>query len=624
MKRMTYFVMALALVLGFTQCKKEQIEPQNQGEQVRITLNVNNGGKATDGSKVNVTENHVNFEAGDQILVASNGRYVGSLTASKSGDDIIFSGNITGAVEGEPLYFYFLGNKDTGTLTAGASGSTSCTVDISDQTSELPVISFSESNRVYDGEGVYSASLHNKASLIKFNVTTTPDSPICLTGMFNQVTVSFADLSVNDGFSYGHAGNIWMKGKDSENVTWAIVLPQADLTGAGEAYTTGYSGTWDKAAVNLTDANQYIIGDGSGITLTVNSEENSKTLDLSKVSKNETVADGWTIINTLSGKYKISIADGATVMLDGATINSGNGADYAGLTCVGDATIMLADGTTNTIVGGLDGDGYSNWPGIFIPAGSTLTINGNTGVLNARRGGDDVEDGSPAGIGASWKNPCGNIVINGGVINAEGGAQAAGIGGCCWRGCGDITINGGTVTATGHIYGTGIGLGGTHNANSITSLSGGNITITGGTVIATGGEGGAGIGTGFSDHKSGNTMTITLGNILISGGTVTATGGFEGAGIGTGLSYDVNSNSCGDITITGGTVTATGGYRAAGIGAGYQNGSAVNQCGDITITSGVTRVTATKGDVADNSIGHGRNSTCGTVTIEDGANVTQN
>ena len=119
-------------------------------------------------------------------------------------------------------------------------------------------------------------------------------------------------------------------------------------------------------------------------------------------------------------------------------------------------------------------------------------------------------------------------------------------------------------------------------------------------------------------------MTITLGNILISGGTVTAIGGFEGAGIGTGLSYDVNSNSCGDITITGGTVTATGGYRAAGIGAGYQNGSAVNQCGDITITSGVTRVIATKGEFADNSIGHGRNSTCGTVTIEDGANVTQN
>lgn len=98
--------------------------------------------------------------------------------------------------------------------------------------------------------------------------------------------------------------------------------------------------------------------------------------------------------------------------LNNATISYGsNGADYAGLTLLGDGTIVLADGTTNTVVGGLDSDGYSNWPGIYVPEGKTLTINGDTGVLNAARGGDDTEDGSPAGIGASWKNNCGNIVI---------------------------------------------------------------------------------------------------------------------------------------------------------------------------------------------------------------------
>ena len=72
MKRMTYFVMALAMMLGFTQCKKEQIEPQNQGEQVRITLNVEIGNN--NGSRANVDPPHVNFVSGDRILVAYNGK----------------------------------------------------------------------------------------------------------------------------------------------------------------------------------------------------------------------------------------------------------------------------------------------------------------------------------------------------------------------------------------------------------------------------------------------------------------------------------------------------------------------------------------------------------------------
>ena len=628
-KKGTTLLLAALMLLGMTNCRKSIVEPIAQptgSDKVAITLNVGGGAKAE------VNPPYVNFETGDKILVASDGHYVGTLTGTRVGDNVTFSGDITDPVVGEPLYFYFLGNKATGTLTPGTSGSTSCTVDISDQTSELPVISMGVSIDRSTGNTVtypsanneYEAQLHNKASLIKFNVTTSSNSPICLTGMYNTVTVSFDDLSTNDGFSYSHAGNIWMKGKDSENVTWAIVLPQADLTGAGEAYTKGYSGTWNTAAVDLAAANQYIIGDGSGITLTVNSEENSKTLDLSKVSKNETVADGWTIINTLIGKYKISIADGATVMLDGATINlkdNGNGADYAGLTCEGDATIILADGTTNTVVSGLNGSGENNWPGIYVPTGKTLTINGNTGILNARCGQDSY-GGSAAGIGCGFSSgsDCGNIIINGGVINAGGGSQAAGIGGAYKRNCGSITINGGTVTAIGNIYGSasgygaGIGSGGSLSSTAAT-ITCGDITITGGTVTATGGGGAAGIGTGAVDKE----VAITCGKITISGGTITATGGEDAAGIGTGQQFNGSKvNQCGDITITGGTVIATGTGDAAGIGTGDNNVSYTlrTKCGNITITSGVTRVTATKGSTGFNSIGEGgHNSTCGTITI---------
>ena len=45
----------------------------------------------------------------------------------------------------------------------------------------------------------------------------------------------------------------------------------------------------------------------------------------------------------LGGNYKISIADGATVVLRDAVINGTNSSEYnwAGITCLGDATIVL-------------------------------------------------------------------------------------------------------------------------------------------------------------------------------------------------------------------------------------------------------------------------------------------
>ena len=58
---------------------------------------------------------------------------------------------------------------------------------------------------------------------------------------------------------------------------------------------------------------------------------------------------------------------------------------------------------------------------------------------------------------------------------------------------------------------------------------------------------------------------------------------------------------------------------AAGIGSGLSSGNSddpKSSCGTISITTGVTKVTATKGSGAFNSIGAGGdNSSCGKVTI---------
>ena len=305
--------------------------------------------------------------------------------------------------------------------------------------------------------------------------------------------------------------------------------------------------------------------------------------DLSTITRNFTAYDGATLTGTLGSNVKISIANGATVTLNGVTINGGDhyNPDYswAGINCLGDATIILAGGTTNTVKGF-----YAYYPGIHVPEGSTLTIQG-TGTLKA--------SGSSAasGIGGGYQLSCGNIVIEGGDITATGGDRSAGIGNGYQSSCGTITISGGTVKATGN---TGAGIGSGYEASC------GDIVIEGGNITATGGDNSAGIGSGYPSSS--------CGDISISGGIVNATGSCQGAGIGSG-----HNSSCGDITISGGTVTAKAGNSdAAGIGCGEGFST---KCGDITISGGTVIAT---GSSYGAGIGCAHASTCGNITISGG------
>lgn len=283
MRKMVCFVMAFAMVLGFTQCKKDQPEPQNEseGNQVRITLNVNNG---NNGSRANVDPTAspmVTFESGDQIIVSSGGHYVGYLEHDGSG----FTGTITDPVVGKPLFFYFLGNKvnPLTELTVGVSDG--IPVDISDQTDELPVISIGSSinasgDTVYYSTGMtsFTSRLSNKCSLMKFNVTAPSTAPICITGMANAVTVSFKKQTAGQG--YLHDGLIMMKGVTASNpVTYAVVFSQealaegAPLMTGPEAllYTADHFYSTTRPAIPEI-RNGYLYDGPDAVTLT---EENS-------------------------------------------------------------------------------------------------------------------------------------------------------------------------------------------------------------------------------------------------------------------------------------------------------------------------------------------------------------
>ena len=354
------------------------------------------------------------------------------------------------------------------------------------------------------------------------------------------------DTGIGGAFNSARIGDIFI-GKDIECVI-------AKIKSADRAH--GIIGVInDSTACGTITVAEGLSDVTSGNTRTI------RTGDLSKLTGDTVFGDGETLRGALAGRYKVSIADGATVTLQDVTINGKTSTystwKWAGLTCEGDATIILAGDNT---VKGFD----YGYPGIYVPAGKTLTIKG-TGSLAASS--NDAAAGIGGGIDA-----CGNIVIEGGSIEATG-SVAPGIGGR--NSCGDITILGGIVKAKGS-HAAGIGSDSSGECGTITISSNGGIAPV---VEAVGGSTASGIGGAEGGY---------CGNIRIESGYVVATGGKFGSGIG-----GTMKNGC-TIEITGGTVVATGGKNAPGIG----HDGIWSPCGTITIGNGIDQVTATAGEGA--------------------------
>lgn len=272
---------------------------------------------------------------------------------------------------------------------------------------------------------------------------------------------------------------------------------------------------------------------------TVIATSDSEKLDVSKLNTEKTsfgvVYSDYIVINednvndfngkTLTGTTTngIYISNGVTVDLTIENLNITKSKDISSCISVGYGA------TLNLTVKGENNLKATGWGSAGIEVmGQTKAIlritSASTGTLTAVGGYGSKQFGSygGAGIGGMARITSditniyvGDIIIEGGTVNAVGGYQAAGIGGTIGE-------------------------------------SGANITITGGTVNATGGSGGAGIGGGFN----GNVDSIT-----ISGGTVTANAGKKAAAIGVGRDTALDAAAVLDyniICITGGNVTANG------------------------------------------------------------------
>ena len=269
MKKTCLIMLALALVTGFTQCKKDQPvvvdNPVLTGETYPITLTL--GGPENSKSGIDPQDGNdiapVQFELHDIIYVAYNGKHCGTLectaitsTVDDGGGNTpgegnylgTFTGTITATASGDqPLYFYHLGNK-TATI---ASDNAGYTVDLSDQSTALPVISYAASVENFTSEvNTYTVKnnwLMNQCALVKFEMENiydmsantndnnadaiyTTDKAITIYGMDNEVTVNLA----NNEFTWGQ--------KSGSN--GAITLYKPDTNGKQKRYAIVHHGVY--------------------------------------------------------------------------------------------------------------------------------------------------------------------------------------------------------------------------------------------------------------------------------------------------------------------------------------------------------------------------------------------
>lgn len=457
-----------------------------------------------------------------------------------------------------------------------------------------------ESTLTIDGDGALTAACCNLSATSRYGAgigggyyqdcgnivieggTITASGGYAAAGIGSNVARNCGDITIEGGtvtasggdYAPGIGGGIRV-GYTCGDISIGAGISSVIATCGGSYSTPIVGGYGDSESGPIVDAS---LEDDLGVpTRTIFAR---KLVDLAEATGDLILQNGDVATGTLGGNYKVSIAAGAKVWLRDADIN-GTGTDtvglWAGLTCLGDATIVLEG--ANTVRAG-----DARRAGIFIPENYTLTIDGEGALLAIAYSGyhSHVYDNGGASIGGGYQQHCGDIVINGGTICATNRLDGTGIGGGILARCGSITINGGTVTAYGGASGIGAGQGGTC----------GNITINDGEVTA--------IGMGGLATGIGSAQRAICGDILIAGGTVYAESvydsgyGYGCAGIGSAYNSGSLGNNvtylgdgtCGNITISDGTVIARGGY--AGIGAGSSS------CGSIDIGAGIVSVVATR------------------------------
>ena len=223
MKKLSTLIITIALVLGLTQCKKnvETITTPtgSVGEPVYISFNVGSGDKHI----VYPGTGAVVYTEGDKLYVGNNGKYIGTLEYHNG----TFGGTIYGPSTDDYLHVYFVGGL-TPSATPSAGSTTSFTVNISDQSSQLPVLSYGHSTQKYtDGTATYGCTSLNQCGLVKFVPSQETFNAITVSGMKTTATIDFSKST--PGITPTEATGTVKLYSANGTQKWAILLPQDEV-----------------------------------------------------------------------------------------------------------------------------------------------------------------------------------------------------------------------------------------------------------------------------------------------------------------------------------------------------------------------------------------------------------
>ena len=256
---------------------------------------------------------------------------------------------------------------------------------------------------------------------------------------------------------------------------------------------------------------------------------NSSSVTITEGGTYTITGSSTTTTNTITVNSGVT----ATITLSNVTIDRSETTGTAFDIQSGANVTLILDGT-NTLTGGRydDFNAVMAAPGIHLPSGATLTIQGN-GFLTVTGGDGGTNGFGGAGIGGNSRTvtsaaeACGTITILSGTVEVKGGGGELG----------------------------GVGIGGGTSYTSGSGGAGGNVTIRGG-------------------------MVVILTSVQVAGGTGTGTSGIDdGINIGGGQG---NSQAGGDGTNGSGIRPSTGGNNT------YEVYGDLQLPNDVTFPDGIT------------------------------------
>lgn len=197
MKKLTLIVSAIALLIGFSQCKKEVITPNTTDQGIHITLNAGYGqnGQKTD------------FDAGSFVWTNDATEYVYVGGANQSGCIGVLSGTGNGTAtmtftgeltdtpaEGETLHFFYLGK--------GRDGSAVNTLDFSNQNGTDVTnchIAIGSVEVEYTGQTSFTATLNMAMAIAYFDLSRFGSGNIYLNGedVYSTATINYTSGSIS-------------------------------------------------------------------------------------------------------------------------------------------------------------------------------------------------------------------------------------------------------------------------------------------------------------------------------------------------------------------------------------------------------------------------------------------